>query len=208
MELKSFKKKIDFIRLVMNSEDVYQLKTVDGKMINFFDIIDEDQITEGVRTDANDGEYIFIDKTIVVEDGKVKEVKKIEVEEPKVEEEVKEEVVETVPEDKTEVPSDVVEEIEKTEVIEEVKEVEAPVEEQKEEPKPSIDELMEKVYEAIGDLTRRIDAIEERISSIEMTSEQIEGKVKNLAKFSSAIQIKPSEVIEEKNESRFSFARK
>lgn len=203
MELKSFKKKIDFIRLVMNSEDVYQLKTVDGKMINFFDIIDEDQITEGVRTDANDGEYIFVDKTIVIEDGKVKEVKKIEVEEPKVEKD-KEVEVESVPEDKTEVPSDAVEEIEKTEVIEEVKEVEVPVEE----PKPSIDELMEKVYEAIGDLTRRIDAIEERISSIEMTSEQIEGKVKNLAKFSSAIQIKPSEVIEEKNESRFSFARK
>lgn len=207
MELKSFKKKIDFIRLVMNSEDVYQLKTVDGKMINFFDIIDEDQITEGVRTDANDGEYIFVDKTIVIEDGKVKEVKKIEVEEPKVEEEVKEVEVESVPEDKNEVPSDAVEEIEKTEVIEEVKEVEVPVEEPKE-PKPSIDELMEKVYEAIGELSRRIDTIEERISSIEMTSEQIEGKVKNLAKFSSAIQIKPAEVIDVKNESRFSFARK
>lgn len=204
MELKSFKKKIDFIRLVMNSEDVYQLKTVDGKMINFFDIIDEDQITEGVRTDANDGEYIFVDKTIVIEDGKVKEVKKIEVEEPKVEEEVKEVEVESVPEDKNEVSSDAVEEVEKTEV----KEVEVPVEEPKEEPKPSIDELMEKVYEAIGELSKRIDAIEERISSIEMTSEQIEGKVKNLAKFSSAIQIKPAEVIEEKNESRFSFARK
>lgn len=193
MELKSFKKKIDFIRLVMNSEDVYQLKTVDGKMINFFDIIDDDQIVPGVRTDANDGEYIFIDKTIIIEDGKVKEVKKIEVEEPKVEEEVKEVEVESVPEDKTEVHSDAVEEIEKTEVIEEVKEIEEPT---------------EKVYEAIGELSKRIDAIEERISSIEMTSEQIEGKVKNLAKFSSAIQIKPAEVIEQKNESRFSFARK
>ena len=81
IKIDTFKKKVEFIHMIMNSTDVFQLKTVNGEFINFYDIAIEEQLAEGVKTDAKDGEYVFVDKTVIIEKGVVKEIKYIEPEE-------------------------------------------------------------------------------------------------------------------------------
>ena len=208
IKIDTFKKKVEFIHMIMNSTDVFQLKTVNGEFINFYDIAIEEQLAEGVKTDAKDGEYVFVDKTVIIENGVVKEIKYIEPEETEEpEEQLADEVVNKEEESTEENPE--VSKPEKT--IEENPEVSTEENPEVSKPEKTIEEKLIRLNETLEKLSERLTGIEERITKLEESGREVMNKVKNLSKFSTEPIVKKFDIVDKidkvNNNLKFSFKR-